>query len=133
MLKHVDKQRRVAEIEIVVHADNEDGYEEMVVEIPIKLEVCQSCQGRGKMVNPSVDGDGWTRHDFDEDPDFEEAYFSGDYDILCPNCGGDNVEACPDKSRMTPEQAGWWNTYCKNARDRHMSYLESQAEKRFGA
>lgn len=133
MLKHVDKQRRVAEIEIVVRADNEDGYEEMVVEIPIKLEVCQSCQGRGTTVDPAIDGDGITREQFDEDPDFEEAYYGGAYDIPCPNCHGDNVEAFPDESRMTPEQAGWWDTYCENAHDRYMSYLESQAERRFGA
>lgn len=133
MIKDIDRQRLMGTIEIVLHADNADGYEERVVQIPIRFEVCQSCQGRGTTVNPSVDGDGITRDMFDEDPDFEESYFAGDYDIPCLNCHGNNVEAFPDESRMTPEQAGWWNTYCENARDRHMSFLESQAERRFGA
>lgn len=133
MFKRIDKRSMTGTIEIIVEADNADGYEEKVVEVPIRLEVCSTCCGRGRTVNPAIDGDGWTREQFDEDPDFEESYFRGDYDVTCRTCHGANVEGVPDKGRMTPEQAGWWDTYCENARDRHMSYLESQAERRMGA
>lgn len=133
MLKHVDRGRLTAVIEILRYDEEDDGVYEEEVTIPIRLEVCSTCCGRGKIVNPSVDGDGWTRHDFDEDPDFEEAYFRGDYDIRCTTCYGANVEGVPDEGRMNPEQKAAWATYCQNQHDRHMSYLESQAEKRFGA
>jgi hypothetical protein len=43
------------------------------------------------MVNPSIDGNGLTSADFDEDPDFREAYFSGAYDVPCPWCHGQRV------------------------------------------
>jgi hypothetical protein len=46
-------------------------------------------------VNPQIDAGGLTYEDFHEDPDFEERYFSGAYDITCPSCSGDRVEAIP--------------------------------------
>jgi hypothetical protein len=120
-------------VEIIVGADNADGYEERLVTLPIRFEVCSNCCGQGTTVNPSVDGDGWTREMFDEDPEFEESYFRGDYDVTCPSCHGANIEALPDEGRMNATQKEAWNIYCENAHDRHVSYLESQAERRMGA
>ena len=59
-----------------------------IIECSIKYEVCDCCRGRGKVVNPSIDAGGLTREDFDEDPDFHEAYMNGDYDVKCPECDG---------------------------------------------
>jgi hypothetical protein len=53
--------------------------------------VCPRCRGNGKIVNPNVDGHGITQEEFDEDPDFKDNYFSGVYDITCPQCKGRNV------------------------------------------
>jgi len=74
--------------------------EEQQVKFPAKTIVCYTCNGSGKTVNPDIDGNGLTREDFDADPDFEEAYFGGVYDITCRTCKGKNViveidrEAC---------------------------------------
>ena len=53
--------------------------------------VCSTCNGSGKVVNPSIDAGGLSRRDFEEDPEFAEDYFSGYYDIQCPECKGRNV------------------------------------------
>ena len=70
-----------------VLSDGHDG----VFEIPVEWEVCDTCRGSGKVVNPNIDAGGLTREDFDEDPDFREEYFSGAYDVQCPECNGRNV------------------------------------------
>src|SRR5277367_5213950 len=77
-----------------------DG-EETEHSLPAKFEVCPRCGGEGSHTNPSIDGNGLTRQDFDEDPDFEEAYFRGDYDVRCEECKGTRVKAVPDFSRWT--------------------------------
>lgn len=56
-----------------------------------KFEVCDTCSGSGKTVNPSIDAGGLSQEDFDEDPDFAESYFSGNYDIVCAGCKGEKV------------------------------------------
>lgn len=61
------------------------------VEIPESWEVCGCCSGRGKVVNPSIDASGIQACEFEEDPDFRDAYFSGEYDIRCPECKGERV------------------------------------------
>ena len=59
------------------------------VTVPCNVDVCDMCNGTGRVVNPSIDCGGLTDEDFyDEDPDFEEDYFSGAYDVSCPQCGG---------------------------------------------
>lgn len=61
---------------------------EIEIELPAKWEVCDRCDGEGKHVNPAIDGNGISREDFDQDPDFEEAYFAGRYDVTCEECKG---------------------------------------------
>lgn len=51
-------------------------------------EVCQMCRGSGSHVNPSIDSSGINCDDFDDDPDFFEAYKRGDYNVTCYECGG---------------------------------------------
>ena len=67
--------------------ENHDG----ILEGQTKFEVCETCRGSGAVVNPSIDAGGLTPEDFDEDPDFHESYMQGDYDICCPECGGEKV------------------------------------------
>jgi hypothetical protein len=59
-------------------------------------EVCPRCRGEGKHVNPSIDSHGLSREDFDQDPDFEEDYFSGVYDVPCYVCSGARVVKAPN-------------------------------------
>jgi hypothetical protein len=76
----------------------EDGEEE--VEAKVHFEVCPTCEGRGKYVNPNVDREGLTADDFSEDPDFAENYHSGLYDVGCVHCQGQRVVPVADDAAI---------------------------------
>lgn len=65
--------------------------DEVVYTLPAKYEVCPTCEGSGKHVNPSIDSHGISAEEFREDPGFAEDYFRGMYDVPCYECGGRNV------------------------------------------
>jgi len=92
-----------------------------------KFEVCSQCSGSGKVVRPEIDCGGLSQEDFYDDPDFEEAYFSGRYDVTCPTCHGKRVEAIP----QFPE---WLNEEIESyEQDQWDSIQESCAERAMGA
>ncbi len=74
--------------------------DEVDTEFPAKFEVCGTCQGKGSHVNPSIDSQGISQEEFEQDPDFAESYFAGNYDMQCVECKGlrvvpvVNLEAC---------------------------------------
>jgi hypothetical protein len=80
-----------------------DGTEQQIA-LPAKFVVCHRCEGTGTHVNPSIDGNGLTREDFEQDPDFEEAYFAGAYDVRCETCKGQRVISEVDRTKLTKEQ-----------------------------
>lgn len=84
---------RIINGQMKAHIDvmNEDGSEEIDVEVPIIFEVCPTCEGKGTHVNPSIDAGGLSADDFMEDPDFTEEYVNGLYDVDCYECGGNKV------------------------------------------
>jgi len=82
--------------------ENDDG-EEVVKQVHLRFEVCDLCEGRGKVVNPSVDCGGLTSADFDADPDLAEEYTSGTYDIDCPQCKGKRVVPVLDISATSAD------------------------------
>lgn len=90
-----DEKRMV----LVVNEDSEDEFE-----VPAKYEVCGTCDGKGHHVNPSIDSNGLSAEDFDEDPDFREDYFEGRYDVACNECGGARVVPAMDEDRTTKEE-----------------------------
>jgi hypothetical protein len=81
----------------------DDAEVEYEVELPAKFEVCGRCRGEGTHVNPNIDGNGLSREDFEEDPDFEEAYFSGVYDVECEECKGLRVVPVVDEEKANPK------------------------------
>lgn len=87
----------------VLKYSEDDNGEPLV--IPMHYEVCDTCNAKGVVVNPSIDGNGLSREDFDDDPDFAEDYFSGVFDITCPHCKGKRVCIAPDFDNMTPDMA----------------------------
>lgn len=103
---------------MVLQFENDDG-DEVEVEVPAKFEVCPKCEGSGSHVNKAVDGHGISREEFDQDPDFEEAYFSGRYDVTCTECDGLRVAEVIDHDLCTPEQktqlAEWERQQCLRA------------------
>lgn len=77
--------------------------DEETVEVPIKFEVCPTCEGKGSHVNPSIDAGGLTAEDFYEDPDFAEEYMNGTYDVSCYGCKGERVVPVIDEDKADPE------------------------------
>ena len=80
----------------------ENDSEEWVV--PVKYEVCDTCSGRGKHVNPSIDSHGISAEEFAEDPDFAQEYWRGTYDVPCAECHGQRVSITINEARMTDNE-----------------------------
>jgi hypothetical protein len=92
---------------------------------PAKAEVCGNCRGKGKTVNPAIDGNGLGAEDFAEDPDFKQDYMSGVYDEPCCVCGGRGMTLVP----ASDEGQKAWDDY-----HRAMAEMQAQynAERRLG-
>lgn len=71
--------------------------------LPAKYVVCPRCEGRGTHVNPSVDGQGLSSEDL-EDEEFREAYFGGAYDVRCFQCEGHRVVPQVDWDALTTDE-----------------------------
>lgn len=91
--KSVNEKKMTAVIEI----DEED------LEVEVKYEVCDVCEGKGRHVNPSIDCDGLTSADFDSDPYFREDYFGGFYDVTCYCCHGNRVILEIDREKTSED------------------------------
>jgi hypothetical protein len=86
---------------LTVEIDDGDTAEEFV--IPFRWEVCRTCDGKGKYVNPNIDRQGISPEEFAEDPEFFEDYRSGMYDIPCALCEGRRVVPVPDENGVAEE------------------------------
>ena len=71
---------------------------------PSVVVICHNCQGKGTHVNRAIDENGISPEEFAEDPDFEEAYFSGVYDVPCDLCKGFKLIAEPVREGLTKDQ-----------------------------
>lgn len=78
----------------------------------------RNCSGQTKPITlhvyPSIDCGGLSREDFDEDPEFEEGYFSGQYDVACNACGGRTTVREVDESRLSPELLKAWRRHLRD-------------------
>lgn len=110
-----------------------EGDTEITVDLPVKYEVCDLCEGRGKYVNPSIDAHGISAEEFAEDPDFAEEYFRGSYDVPCGQCKGQRVMAVADVAKCSFEQKRALVTYRKQERENARYEAISRAERRMGA
>lgn len=108
---------------------NEDGDEEFLA-FPATFEVCDLCSGKGTHVNPSIDCQGLTQEDFDEDPDFREDYFSGRYDEVCYRCHGKRVEPEINDHVFTKQQKEDWKRVEDMLSDRADDRRTQEAERR---
>lgn len=103
---------------------------ETTFRLPVIKEVCPICEGKGTIVNRSIDGNGISADEFYDDPDFAEAYMSGVYDVVCDECNGLRVVDVVDESRLDDETLKAWDEW---QRDVHDSVATQLAELRFGA
>ena len=123
----IDERRQMMRIDV---GEDDDGAE-IEAWVHFKWEVCDTCEGKGSHVNPSIDCGGLSREDFDEDPDFEEGYFSGRYDVRCYGCDGRRVTAVPDP--YGEKEKAWVERYDDLQSDRAEFDAISRAERMMGA
>lgn len=112
-----------------IDLEDDDGEEESVT-VALKYEVCPTCEGKGKHVNPSIDGDGLTARDFEDDPDFREDYFSGRYDVTCYGCKGQRVVLELDRDNVDAAVLARIDSMLQ---ERDEDEAERAAERRMGA
>ena len=102
-----------------------------IEDLPHEKIVCPVCKGKGAHVNPSIDSEGLTAEDFEQDPDFEESYFSGAYDVRCNECDGENVIDSINWKRAEERHPGIWEKWVawedEAHADRMSDYYERQA------
>lgn len=110
-----------------------DGLEAVVVYAPVINMLCPTCDGDGTVVDPNIDAGGisFDEYGYDYDPDFEDDYFDGRYDITCPECKGhkviqtldfESIENRPDSYPMLTQMIA----YMKNTERE----IEREAEER---
>jgi hypothetical protein len=120
----LDTRRMVATVWIGV-----DDYEDLFA-VPVRFEVCETCDGKGTYVNPSVDSHGISAEEWNDwDDDEREMYHRGDYDVVCATCGGKRVEPVPDYDHMEPSLA---NRLRETIKARHDSAIEFVHEREMG-
>lgn len=131
--------RETMNVTIATHCDSDDcdddgDYERLEVDVilPVYLVVCTTCSGKGSHVNPSIDSNGLSQEDFDEDPEFAEDYFSGRYDVTCYDCGGDNVVPEIHEGRCTPDQKKALEAYYEYLADEAAYQAECRMERMMG-
>jgi len=99
----------------------------------VKWVICGSCEGNGKVGNPSFD-QGWTSSEWaEEDDDFKEGYLAGEYDIPCRDCRSSGKVLVPDMSQLTFGEKRPFAEARKEARERAEWERISAAERRMGA
>ena len=69
--------------------------------LPGAFQICPTCAGLGKHVNPSIDAHGISPDEFAEDPEFHQDYCHGVYDVVCYECQGAGRILEPDWKQLT--------------------------------
>jgi hypothetical protein len=112
---------------MVYHLIIDDGEgEETCEELPLKMEVCPTCAGTGRHVDPSVDSGGY----YSDCEDEKEYYFSGGYSICCQTCHGRNVVPTIDRKAANKAALAIFD---RKAKDDSDFLAECLAELRHGA
>jgi hypothetical protein len=76
--------------------------------LPLRFEVCHRCEGAGKHLCSRLEGRAITAEEFVDDPDFEEAYFGGRYDVTCGDCYGLRVVKVVAEELLNTSQSRFW-------------------------
>jgi len=111
-----------------VELEDQEG-EELEIKVPFKFEVCPTCHGRGRHVDPAIDSHGITPEEFTDDPEFAQAYRAGRYDVPCFDCGGDRVVPEVDADRCDPYVREMIHNI---QREKAQAAMDALAERRMG-
>lgn len=118
-------------ITITIQGDEGD---DLVVDLPARYEVCGRCDGAGKHVNPSIDGNGITSSEWAEwDEDERDSYMNGAYDVTCEECGGLRVVKVADEEALSAEQLKLLASWNDQENERHRCDAEDRRYRRMEA
>jgi len=110
--------------------------EEVQFALPAYEVECYRCRGKGSHVNPSIDGNGISAEEWENDWDYEEreAYWNGGYDVSCYECQGRKVvkEIMDECYLSEPQKLLHKLLQDKWKDDAHYDAIEA-AERRMGA
>lgn len=115
-----------------IHSYDFANCEYTEVEARMVYKVCSTCDGKGTHVNPSIDSDGLSYEDFEEDPDFKEDYVNGTYDVPCYECEGKRVVPTLDENDKSPQQQVLLKVWQKIQENIANSARERDYERRMG-
>ena len=86
---------------------DDDSGDEYEIELPVRFDVCPTCEGHGTHLHPEIGSHAYSSEQFAEDFDDEEReqYFrrGGVYDVTCGKCKGVKVVYVIDGERCTTE------------------------------
>lgn len=112
--------------------ENEDGVE-VEFSLPAVLVVCQTCEGKGKHVNPSIDAHGITSDEWDQwSHEEQQEYRDGTYDVSCYGCGGLRVVPIIREDGLSAEQQEHLKMVRKSERDEAEYRAICRAERAMG-
>ena len=94
--------------------------------VNMKWVICDRCNGDGSIGNPAFDGISMSDPDYDEE--FFEDYFSGHYDVACPECHGEGKMLVVDEDNNSEEFLKAWEEEERYKAERE---AERMAEQRF--
>lgn len=110
-------------------ANVDDFYEIYNWKPPRHKIVCPTCRGEGTHVDPNIDHNGILPEEFIEDPDFEDAYFSGTFDVRCNECHGLRVVDEVEVDKLTDSELKEWLGYLQSVYEDRSAIA---AERRMG-
>lgn len=72
--------------------------------LPLKIALCEECEGRGTCLTSSLRGIAFSSEDFNDDPDFFYRMQRGAYDCACEDCDGHGRVYVLAEECLTKEQ-----------------------------
>ena len=129
--KSFDEANMTATVEFTHWGEDDEEIVESIA-FPVRFEVCDLCNGKGSHTSPSIDCGGLGQDDWDRDPDFEEDYHSGCYDVTCNQCHGKRVVPVLSMGRLNDDQKRALKIMNDLAEDEAAYHAEVMAERRMG-
>lgn len=85
------QERKITGQYLTVLECKSEGEEYYHILCPAKRVICHGCDGDGTELRGGLKGAAFSQEEMDEDPDFRESYFGGDFDVACSVCNGEKI------------------------------------------
>lgn len=124
---------QIRRLQSITYEVGDHYFEDIEFSLPKEWEVCGRCEGEGKH-DPECFSDGWTQSEWEqEDHSFQSAYFEGQYDVECTECGGMRVTPEVKEKHLNDGQKFLLNLYYEDLNDQAYDNDIAAQERRMGA